>query len=100
MLPNWDGISELILKVILHHLLDKQIEAKLWFYFPVLCCFCDFTQLLYSSGQMPIRTVFPVFYTLLGFTALLGGLHRNVKSGFYCSFIISILLYVAKIHRL
>ena len=94
-LPNWNRISELIVKVILNYLLDKRIEANPLFYFPMLCCFCDFVQLLYSSGQMHIRTVFPGFYTSLGFTALLGSLHRNVKSGFYCSFIIIVLLYVA-----
>ena len=50
---------------------------------------------------MPIK-VFPGFYALLGFTALLDGLHRNWNSGFYCNFIIIIviLLYVAKIHRI
>lgn len=52
---------------ILHHLLDKQIQQNPDFFFPVLCCNSDFTQFLYSSDQMPVRTVFPGLYTLLGF---------------------------------
>jgi hypothetical protein len=33
-----------------------------------LCFFHDFTYLLYGPGQMPVRTMFPRFYTLQDFT--------------------------------
>jgi hypothetical protein len=33
---------------------------------------------LYSSGQMPIKTIFSGFFTILG------GTYKNIKSGFYC----------------
>lgn len=45
----------------------NKYSKTLIFFFPVLCCNSDFTQFLYSSDQMPVRTVFPGLYTLLGF---------------------------------
>lgn len=79
----------ILMAVLLHNIfkslrqLDTVISLVLDTVKPVLCipAFCvfqDFTYFLYSPGQMPIRTVFP------GCFAILGGPYKNVNSGFYC----------------
>ena len=55
------------------------------FYVLKSCVFRDFTHFLYGLGQVPIKMRFPWFYTFPYFMQLLGGPHKNVKSGFYCS---------------
>lgn len=45
---------------------------------PTFFVFQDFKYFLYSSGQMPIKTIFSGFFTILG------GTYKNIKSGFYC----------------
>jgi len=48
------------------------------FYFPACCVFWNFVHFLYGSDQIPIRTTFLRFYTVLD------GLYKNVKLGLYC----------------
>jgi hypothetical protein len=42
------------------------ITVKPQFYVPAFCVFCNFTHFLYGPSQMPIRTMCPGFYTVLG----------------------------------
>ena len=46
------------------------------FYIPMFWVSHDFT-FLYDHGQIPIRTMFPRFYTILG------GAHKHIVSGFH-----------------
>lgn len=47
------------------------------FYAQVVCIFWDLMH-FYGAGQMPTRTMFPRFYTILGSP------HKNVNLGSYC----------------
>jgi len=39
----------------------------------------------YSPDQMPIRTMFPIFYTFPDFMPFSGGPYKNIKSVFNCN---------------
>jgi hypothetical protein len=47
------------------------------FYVQVFCVFWEFMH-FYGAGQMPARTMFPGFYTILSSS------HKTVKLGSYC----------------
>ena len=47
------------------------------FFISEFCVLHNFTHSLYGPRQMDVTTMFPRFY------AILGGPHKNVKSGFY-----------------
>lgn len=56
--------------------------VKPQFYIPAFCVFHTFTHFLCGTGQLPIRTVLPGFYTHPYFMPFLCGPHRNVISDF------------------
>jgi hypothetical protein len=65
--------------------LCNMLQKNANFTFSKSCVFCDFTSFLYGLGQVLIKTMYPQFYTFPYFMQLLGGPHKSVKSGFYCS---------------
>lgn len=70
---------QLMWKFTAHWELNFKTRVKSQINIPTFCIFSDIKHFLYGRGQMPIRTMFPRFY------AILGGPHKNLNLRFYCT---------------